>query len=307
MARRWWPAAAVLAAIVGCGGRPEKPAEAPRPRLVSTDTLAAWQAEGRPLSLVDVRTDVFTYLEDHLPGAVYLNTETLRAAERGIPTQLLPASSYATLFSRLGISFERPVVIYSAGETHNIDATFLAWLLAGFGHPRVHVLDGGYFKWQLEQRPLTAEYPAIEPTRFPDGPFAPERATLDEVRRAMETGSALLVDARPPEQYAGEAGAQMRRGHIPGAINHYWQEDLEQRGFGRVWKPAEALRASYEAQGITPDQEIIAYCNSSTEASHVYFTLRNLLGYPRVRVYVGSWTEWAARKELPVTSSQSHF
>jgi thiosulfate/3-mercaptopyruvate sulfurtransferase len=269
------------------------------PDIVSTDTLAVWLRE-RSISLIDVRTDVATYLKNHLPGAVFLHTETLRASRGGMPTQLLDEASYAGLFERLGLSFDRPVVIYSAGETHNIDATFLAWLLAGFGHPRVYVLDGGYFKWLLEHRPVDQRYPRVTATEFPSVPFRPEQASLEEAERAMRTGDALLVDARPPEQYAGEAGAQIRRGHIPGAINHYWQGDLTQSGFGHVWKPAAQLRAEYAAEGITPDKAIIAYCNSATEASHVHFTLRYLLGYPRVRVYVGSWTEWAAREELPV-------
>ncbi len=269
------------------------------PGIVSTDELAAWQAE-RAVSVIDVRTDVFTYLKGHLPGAVYLHTETLRASQGGIPTQLLSGVAYADLFSRLGLSFDQPVVIYSAGETHNIDATFLAWILAGFGHPRVYVLDGGYFKWQLEHRPVVKHYPRIKAAKFPSAKFRPEEATLAEVRRALQTGDALLVDARPPDQYAGETGAQMRRGHIPGAISHYWQDDLTQAGFGHVWKPRPELRAAYAAQGITPDKSIIAYCNSATEASHVHFALRYLLGYPRVRVYVGSWTEWAEREELPL-------
>ena len=92
----------------------------------------------------------------------------------------------------------------------------------------------------------------------------------------------------------------MRRGHIPGAINHYWQDDLTQEGFGHVWKAPALLKAAYAAQGIAPDRNIIVYCNSTTEASHVHFALRYLLGYPRVRIYVGSWTEWAEREELPV-------
>jgi thiosulfate/3-mercaptopyruvate sulfurtransferase len=292
-----------MAAIGGLGlifGFAWAPPAARRPpALVSTEQLAEWQRGGR-ISLIDVRGDVFTYLKGHLPGAAYLNTETLRATDRGVPAQLLPAKAYSDLFSRLGLTFDHPVVIYSAGETGNIDATFLAWLLAGFGHPQVYVLNGGYFKWELEHRAVVQSYPRIDPVAFPPGPFLPERASLGDVRRAIATHDAVLVDARPPAQYAGEAGAQMRRGHIPGAINHYWQDDLTQVGFGHVWKEAAELRKSYAAQGITPDRNVIAYCNSTTEASHVHFTLRYLLGYPRVRIYVGSWTEWAERSELPV-------
>lgn len=269
------------------------------PSLVATDSLADWIAR-EDLTVIDVRTDVFTYLKGHLPGAIYLNTETLRAAEGGVPTQLLPASWYAGLFSRLGLRKDRPVVIYSAGETHNFDATFLAWLLAGFGHPRVYVVDGGYFKWELEQRPVVQEYPAVVRSDFPTDPFAPDRASLAEVREALTRPTAALVDARAPDQYAGEAGAQIRRGHIPGAISHPWQGDLEQEGFGHVWRPREALRASYVSQGVTPDKDIIVYCNTGAEASHLEFALRYLLGYPHVRVYVGSWNEWSARPELPV-------
>jgi thiosulfate/3-mercaptopyruvate sulfurtransferase len=300
---RWVLSSVGLLVGAGCAGRPAaspSPAGgAALPRIVSTEELARWKAESSVV-LIDVRTDVFTYLKGHLPGAEYLNTETVRASEGGIPTRLLSAQAYAELFSRLGISLERAVVIYSAGETHNIDATFLAYLLAAFGHPKVFVLDGGYFKWKLEQQPIVQHYPRIPPTRFPSAPFHPEAASLADVQRALRTGDAVLVDARPPDQFAGEAGAQMRRGHIPGAVNHYWQDDLTQAGFGHVWKGADELRAGYRAQGITPDKSIIAYCNSATEASHVYFTLRYLLGYPKVRIYVGSWTEWAEQKALPI-------
>jgi thiosulfate/3-mercaptopyruvate sulfurtransferase len=288
--------------LTGCAAHPPTTSAAPtdvQPRLISTEELARWP-HSRPVTLIDVRTDVFAYLKGHLPEAEYLNTETIRASEGGIPTRLLSAEAYRELFSRLGISFDRPVVIYSAGETHNIDATFLAFLLAGFGHPQVYVLNGGYFKWELEQHPIAKHYPRIPVSRFPAVAFRPDTANLDDVKRALRDHDALLVDARPPDQYAGEAGAQMRRGHIPGAINHYWQDDLTQEGFGHVWKGLDSLRAAYAAQGITPDKSIIAYCNSATEASHVHFTLRYLLGYPRVRVYVGSWTEWAELEGLPV-------
>ena len=292
----------------GCAGHTGAPAAGPAvaafPTLVSTEELARRQME-RPVVVIDVRTDPFAYLKGHLPGAEYLNTETLRASEGGIPLRLLSAGAYRELFARLGIDFDRPVVIYSAGESRNIDASYLAWLLGGFGHPQVHVLDGGYFKWQLEQRPIVQAYPRMPVRPFPDRPFHPDTASLEEVRSGMGSGGLLLVDARSADQYAGTAGAQMRRGHIPGAISHYWQDDLTQTGFGHVWKPTDELLRAYVAQGITPDRDIVAYCNAATEASHVYFSLRYLLGYPRVRVYVGSWTEWAENESLPIaTGSQ---
>ncbi len=300
---RWTTALAsalCLGAWSAAAPRSSTPSFPASPRLVSTDSLAAWQLNKKVI-LLDVRPDVFAYLKGHLPGAEYLNSETLRASEGGIPTRLLSAESYSALFSRLGLAFDIPVVIYSAGESRNIDATFTAWLLAGFGHPNVYILDGGFFKWQLEQRPVVQPYPRIPVTRFPKS-FHPEAASLEDVRRALATKDAILVDARPPDQFAGEAGAQIRRGHIPGAINHYWSDDLTQEGFGHVWKDTTTLRAAYQSQGITPDKRIIAYCNSTTEASHVHFTLRYLLGYPHVRVYVGSWTEWSERADLPIAT-----
>jgi len=271
------------------------------PRLVSTAELGELLAQrDSNVRVIDVRDDYTRYLESHIPRAVYLHVEELRAAERGVPNKLLAFVSYTALFSRLGLGPGRPVVIYSAGETRDIDATYLAWILEGLGQPSVYVLDGGFGKWSLENRAVTRRYPLIEPTAFAPVAFTPDRATLEDVNAALTARGVVIVDARNPDQYAGRAGAQLRRGHIPGAVNHFWQGDLTKLDFATVWKARDELRASYAAQGITPDKTIIAYCNGGLESSHVYFALHNLLGYSRVRVYDGSFTEWAERLELPV-------
>ena len=275
------------------------------PRLISTGELASLFAQrDSSITVIDARNDYTLYLEGHIPRAVYLNVEELRAADRGVPNKILGLASYAALFSRLGVGPDRPVVIYSAGDTRDIDATYVAWILQGLGDPSIALLDGGFGKWSVENRTVTRRYPAVDPTAFAPAGFAPDRATLEEVRAALSDRDVVIVDARNPEQDAGRAGAQLRRGHIPGAVNHFWQGDLSTADFATVWKRNDQLHASYEAQGIVSDKTIIAYCNGGLESSHVYFALHNMLGYPRVRVYDGSFTEWSERLELPVKAGE---
>lgn len=295
-----------------------------RHTLISTDSLATLVAGGG-ITLIDARNDVSLYLRSHIPGAVYVNSETLRSMADGVPNLLLPAESYIGLFTRLGIRADRPVVIYSAGETRDIDATYLSWILSGFGMTRVSLVDGGFGKWELEARPTAQTYAPVVPGRYEGRDFSPDRATLDDVRNYLRdrgsavsgagegtvsgaaaagnpaTGSVVLVDARPPDQYTGQLGVQMRRGHIPGAISHPWGVDMTE-GLEHTFKSLDIVRAGYVAQGITSDKQIIAYCNGGLESSHLYFVLHDLLGYPHVRVYDGSWTEYAAHPELPVAT-----
>ena len=269
------------------------------PRLIEPDSLATLLTSDTPLVL-DLRAVWTDYMQNHLPGAEWAHNETFRAALGGLPFQLFGEEDYRRLFQRLGVDPGRPVVIYSPGQESDVYATYVAWLLAGFGHAQTYVLDGGYARWELEGRPMSRTYPRPPPARPMPGPFAPDTASLVDVLAATTGHGALLVDARNPQQYAGTAGSQRRRGHIPGAINHPWQNDLETRDLALVWKRPEDLRAGYVSQGITPDRDIIAYCNTDTEVSHVWFALRAVLGYPRVRIYVGSWSQWAERDDLPV-------
>jgi thiosulfate/3-mercaptopyruvate sulfurtransferase len=286
----------------------ERPAAATMPKLISTAELAALIGNEH-VTILDVRSNLVGYLEGHIPGASYVHYESLRATRAGVPADLLGADAYAFLFSQLGVDRDRPVVIYSDGNSANFNATFLAWILEAFSHPSIRLLDGGYAKWTEENRPTSRSYPETEATEFSADGFDPTRASLDWVVWTVEhagtpDGDAMvLVDVRPADQYAGRAGPQARRGHIPGAINHLWSSDLVERGESKVWKPEDELLASYEAQGITRDKHVILYCNTGTEASHAYFALKNLLGYPNVDVYFPSWTEWAERADLPIETA----
>jgi thiosulfate/3-mercaptopyruvate sulfurtransferase len=266
--------------------------------LISTGDLAA-RLEHDSLTVIDLRSDLNAYLANHLPGALYLHYETLRLVDGGVPGATLPLAEYAAIWSRLGLRKDRPVVIYGSGDAQNFNATFLAWLLSGFRHPTVYLLDGGYGKWAAESRPLTRAYPEAVTTQYP----APAQLDLIEgihVQHSLGRPWLTLVDVRPADQFAGTAGAQLRRGHIPGAINHFWGDDLQGTAGNKSWKPVEELRAAYLAQGISPDKTIVIYCNTGTEASHVYFALHELLHYPDVKVYIPSWTEWSEKTEWPI-------
>jgi thiosulfate/3-mercaptopyruvate sulfurtransferase len=275
---------------------------ATRGALISTDQLAARLATDS-VTVVDLRSDLNAYLADHLPGAVYLHYENLRVSADGVPAGVLPQSAYAEIWSRIGVRRDRPVVIYASGDAQNFNATFLAWLLAGFRQSEVYVLDGGYAKWAAEGKTLTRLYPEIATVKYSSDPYLLDLIEGEHVQHMLGQQGVALLDVRPADQYAGTAGAQVRRGHIPGAINHFWHDDLVTTGSTTVWKPVQTLRANYLAQGITPDKYVVIYCNTGTEASHAYFALKFLLGYPNVQVYVPSFTQWSEKTDWPVEGS----
>lgn len=267
------------------------------PRLIETEELAGVMNHPS-VRIVDLRTSFLDYLKGHIPNSVYLNFENLRVPRNGIPVQLPDRIFLEKLIGDyLSISNDMWVVLYS--EKSNPNATSLLWTLDFLGHKRVGVLNGGWEKWVSENHPTTQTYPSLLPKKF----FARiKRESLAEkkwVQDRLSTKNVVMVDARSPAQYSGEEGEEIRRGHIPGAKNIFWETTLEREEV-RVWKKKEDLEKLFAESGVAKDQEVIVYCLTGREASHLYFTLKYLLDFPNVRLYQGSWVEWTADRNLPI-------
>lgn len=267
------------------------------PRLVETGDLVT--LIGHPsVRIVDMRTSLFEYLKGHLSNAAYLPYETLQVPRNGIPAQALDRISVEKILGEyLSISNDMWVFLYS--EKSNPNATYLAWTLDSLGHKRVGIMNGGWEKWVFDKLPITQDYPSLSPKKFFGKAIRENLAEKRWVRDRLFSREAVIVDARPPRQYTGEEGEEIRRGHIPGARNIFWEITLEGEEI-KTWKKKEDLEKLFAESGVVREKEIIVYCRTGREASHLYFTLKCVLGFPNVHLYRGSWVEWSADKNMPV-------
>jgi thiosulfate/3-mercaptopyruvate sulfurtransferase len=267
------------------------------PRLIETEELAALM-DHPSIRIVDMRTSLLDYLKSHIKNAVYFHFENLQVSQNGIPGQAPDRICLERLLGdSLSISRNMWVILYS--EKSNPNATFLAWQLDYLGHKRVGVVNGGWEKWVLEKLPITQEYPVLLPKKFFGRMKQDCLVEKKWIRDHLLSKNVVIVDARPPKQYSGEEGEEIRQGHIPGARNIFWETTLEGDEI-RVWKKKEDLEKLFAESGITKDKRIIVHCRTGREASHVYFTLKYFLGFPDVRLYRGAWVEWSADKNLPI-------
>jgi len=267
------------------------------PRLVETAELVGL-VNDPSIRIIDMRASLLDYLKGHIPNAVYLHFENLRVPRSGVPAQAPDRISLEKLIGEyLGVSNDMWVIIYSEGSNPN--ATLLLWFLDFLGHKRVGILNGGWEKWVSERHPITQSYPLILPKRFFGRVKRQSLAEKKWVRSQLSSKDVVIVDARPPRHYSGEEGEEIRRGHIPGARNIFWETTLEGDEI-RIWKKKEDLEKLFIESKVTKDKEIIVHCRTGKEASHLYFTLKYLLGFSNVRLYRGSWVEWSADKSLPI-------
>jgi thiosulfate/3-mercaptopyruvate sulfurtransferase len=281
---------------------PELAAYAHPERLVTT----AWLAEHLDdpgLVVVESDEDVLLYDTGHIPGAIKVDWH-LELNDQ-VTRDYLSGSAFAELCRAKGIGRDTTVVFY--GDNFNWWATYALWVFSLFGHPDVRLLNGGRAKWAGEGRELTRDVPQRAPADYPDATRndAPLRAFRDQVMGHISSRRPL-VDVRSPGEYTGELlhmpdypqeGA-LRGGHIPGALNKPWKQAARDDG---SFKPADELRKIYEDElGLDSADDIIAYCRIGERSSHTWFVLTHLLGYPQVRNYDGSWTEWGNLVRVPI-------
>lgn len=273
------------------------------PRLIETGELVGLISHPS-IRIVDMRTSLLDYLKGHIPKAVYLNFENLRVSQDGIPAQAPDRICLERLLGdSLSISNDMWVILYS--EKSNPNATFLLWVLDFLGHKRVGILNGGWEKWVSENHPITQSYPLLLSKKFFGRVKRESLAEKKWVRDRILSKDVVIVDARPPKQYSGEEGEEIRRGHIPGARNIFWETTLEGDEI-RIWKKKEDLEKLFAEHEVVKDKEIIVHCRTGREASHLYFTLKYILGFPNVRLYRGSWVEWSADRNLPIKVGTDH-
>lgn len=264
------------------------------PEIVVSAEWLTLHLDDDDLVIVDVRPPQF-YMQAHLPGAVNLPVFFLGGPAGGPPSP----EALAPRLGALGISRDTHVVAYDDGASPS--AARLFWVLRYLAHPRVSILDGGITNWRHEGRdwdyspvqPVAAEY-ALGPV---DGSVV---ATLDEVRDVAGGDSAAIVDVRTPGEYLGVQTSAARNGHIPGAVNVDWTNNLGAADDGiPLLRPEEDLRLLYREAAVTPDKRVIVYCQSGARAAETFLVLQKL-GYPSVAVYGPGWQEWGNRDDTPV-------
>ncbi|RIK44151.1 MAG: sulfurtransferase [Chloroflexi bacterium] len=270
--------------------------------LVSTDWVAEHLNDPN-IRLVESNEDVLLYSTGHIPGAVHIDWQT--DLNDPVMRDYISAEKFAALMSRHGITPDTTVVFY--GDKNNWWATYAFWVFQLFGHTNARVMDGGRMKWVEEKRELTTDVPSYSASNYPvpQRDDSKIRAFREDVLQHI-AAKKPLVDVRSPGEYKGELlhmpnypqeGA-LRGGHIPGAANVPWARAANADG---TFKSADELKAIYEGEiGLKSGDDVVAYCRIGERSSHTWFVLTYLLGYPNVRNYDGSWTEWGNAVRLPI-------
>lgn len=283
------------------------PSEESKVKWVSTDWLED-NLEKDDLKILDVQPDIHDYITEHIPGAVYLNQKLLRAPLKGRPGVYVPENVIETFFRRVGLKADTPVVVYTGlgdfrGWGDGLEQTMMAYTLTRFGHDNVYVLDGGLDKWKDEGKELTKKFPAIEESDFEVQVREDYFVNMNEVKKMKDKKDVLLLDARPPEMYS-EQSIWQKPGHIPGAVNLPWKSLMAEDN-PKLLKPKEELEKIIKDIGATKDKTIICSCGTGREATNEFILLKWYFGFPEVKNYEGSFTEWSSYPENPTVTGKN--
>jgi thiosulfate/3-mercaptopyruvate sulfurtransferase len=269
------------------------------PQLLTTPAALDRALEGDPKPLVIDLRPPEDFAAGHIPGAVHLDLWGVSL----IDTDPAPLRAFMWiidhLFNLRGVDAKTPVVVYD--EQSGMRAARAFWFLEYFGHPRVQVLDGGFGAWTRAGLRVTRDSAPPPKSRWSGVPQEQTIATWRDVKDRLGRSDVVILDTRSDGEHNGTIVRAKRGGAIPGAVHVEWTRNLTPAG---TFKPAAELRAMYEAAGVTPDKEVVTYCQGGYRAAHGYLALR-LLGYPRVRNYTGSWKEWGDREDLPIETPAS--
>ena len=243
------------------------------------------------------------YRKGHIKGSSLIWWK--RDINDPIARDIVNKKLFEELMAKNGIKPDTEVIMY--GDFNNWFAAFSFWVFKYYGHENIKIMNGGRKKWELENREYTTEEPQIDKTSYTaKEPDEQLREYLDGVKKALDDNNIVMVDVRSPKEFTGEITAPpeypmehaQRGGHIPGANNIPWATAVNDAD--GTFKSVEELKQIYESKGITSDKNVICYCRIGERSSHSWFVLKYLLGYPNVRNYDGSWTEWGNMIKNPI-------
>jgi len=267
-----------------------------RETLLTTPEQLQQKLGSANLCLIDTRP-AEAYAKGHIPGATHFDLFGLSLVD----TTEAPLKAFMYMIHHVlemrGVSEAKEVVFYE--DNSGMRAARGLWFLEYYGHPNVKMLDGGFQAWRAAGCPVTTEASPPKGASFKISERRDVLATVDDVLQSLNKNEFAILDTRSEGEHLGTHVRAARGGAIPGSIHIEWTNNLDASG---KFKSNSELEAMYSKAGITPDKEVISYCQGGYRAAHSYVALR-LIGFPKIRNYIGSWKEWGDRGDLPIEVS----